>query len=667
MDKTALHIDIETYSTVEIQKSGLYRYADSPDFELLLFGYGTDDEHVKVVDVAQGEDIPVEVRQMLFDPQIYKVAYNAAFEWYCLSNYLDLSEEQCTAWISQWRCTMLHGLYLGYPGGLEKIGKALGLAQEKQKRSYGKALIRYFSMPCRPTKTNGGRNRNLPSHDLERWKLYQEYNRRDVVTEIEVERRLSAFPVPKSIQAEWETDLRINSRGVRVDMELVEGAIDCFAEIQQTLLQESKELTGLSNPQSVAQLKEWLGQRIREPISSLDKDAVQRLLKDDRIDKTTRRVLEIRQELSKSSVKKYQAMRDTVGRRQRIRGLVQYYGANRTGRWAGRLVQVQNLPRTCLTDQREVRGMVKRREINLLEGIYGAIPDTLSQLVRTAFVAEVGTVFVDADFSAIEARILAWLAEEAWRLQVFQGHGKIYEASASQMFGVPLERIQKGNPEYALRQKGKVAELALGYQGGVGALKQMGAMEQGINEEELQGLVTLWRESNPNIVGLWHRMGASAIHVVKHREAVKVGKVTLAIEHDTIQGLSFFTVSLPSGRKLYYPEPFITTNQWGRESLGFWETAQSNQQWATTTTYGGKLVENITQAVARDCLAESIMRLEREGLPVVFHVHDEVVLELEVGQAGLTQVCDILKSPMPWASDLMLTADGWTGTFYTKE
>lgn len=521
-----LSIDIETYSDVDIKKAGLYRYAQSPAFSILLFAYSLDGAPVQVIDLTQpGGQLPYTIIQYLFDPCTIKHAYNAAFEWYCLSQRFKATEDWALSWLPQWRCTMLHTLYCGYPTSLDTAGKALGLPQDKQKLAAGKALIRYFCTPCTPTKANGGRTRNLPHHDSAKWELFKTYNGQDVVTEMEIARRLSAFPVPDEVQAQWMTDQIINARGVAVDTELVAGALEIDAAVREQYLQEATALSGLDNPNSVAQLTKWLQQETREEITDLRKTTVSDLLAKDLPSEDARRMLEIRQELGKTSNKKYNALETAICADGRVRGLLQFYGANRTGRWAGRIVQPQNLPRTYIDGELLplARELVKTRQADGLKIVFGSVPDTLSQLIRTAFVAAPGHTLVDADFSAIEARMIAWLAGEEWVLEVFRTHGKIYEATAAQMFGVPLERIKKGNPEYSYRQKGKVATLALGYQGGTGSLISMGALRNGLTEEELPDIVERWRAANPAIVQFWYTVEAAA------KEAVNTGRADRAV------------------------------------------------------------------------------------------------------------------------------------------
>lgn len=660
-----LSIDLETYSDVNLKKAGLYRYVQSPAFEILLFAYSFDGAPTQVIDMAQGEKIPLEVIHALTDPQCLKHAYNAAFEWYCLSKYMGAQLPP-----SQWRDTMLHGLYAGYTAGLDATGRALGIPEDKQKLATGKALIRYFCVPCKPTKSNGGRTRNYPHHDPEKWELFKTYNGQDVVAEMEIERRLSVFPVPDFVQKQWETDLLINARGVAVDMDFCEGALELGETIRAQLTDEAVQLSGLQNPNSVKQLARWLSAETGDDITSLRKETIKELLGRDNADHV-QRMLEIRQELGKTSTKKYDAIEAAVCDDGRVRGLLQFYGANRTGRWAGRLVQVQNLPRTYTEPLEFARELVKGRKLDALRTVYGSPNDTLSQLIRTAFVAAPGNVLIDADFSAIEARVISWLADEEWRLEVFRTHGKIYEASASQMFGVPLERIKKGNPEYSLRQRGKVAELALGYQGGVPAMRQMdtGKLLADLSDEEIKDIVDKWRNTNPKIRNLWYSFNDAAIRVIQNGGSLRVRCCTFARECDCIRGTTCMTISLPSGRKLYYVEPAVGENRWGGPSITYMGVNDKNK-WGRIETYGGKLVENVVQAIARDCLAQAIEHLEAAGLPVVFHIHDEVVIDTAVfdtNDAMLDKVVKIMSTPIPWAEGLPLGADGWVGAFFKKD
>ena len=660
-----LSIDLETYSDVNLKKAGLYRYVQSPAFEILLFAYSFDGAPTQVIDMAQGEEIPMEVIHALTDPHCLKHAYNAAFEWYCLSKYMGAQLPP-----AQWRDTMLHGLYAGYTAGLDATGRALGIPEDKQKLTTGKALIRYFCAPCKPTKANGGRTRNYPHHDPEKWELFKTYNGQDVVAEMEIERRLSVFPVPDFVQKQWETDLLINARGVAVDMDFCEGALELGETIRAQLTDEAVQLSGLQNPNSVKQLARWLSAETGDDITTLRKETIKELLGRDNADHV-QRMLEIRQELGKTSTKKYDAIEAAVCDDGRVRGLLQFYGANRTGRWAGRLVQVQNLPRTYTEPLEFARELVKGRKLDALRTVYGSPNDTLSQLIRTAFVAAPGNILIDADFSAIEARVISWLADEEWRLEVFRTHGKIYEASASQMFGVPLERIKKGNPEYSLRQRGKVAELALGYQGGVPAMRQMdtGKLLADLPDEEIKDIVDKWRNTNPKIRNLWYSFNDAAIRVIQNGGSLRVRCCTFARECDCIRGTTCMTISLPSGRKLYYVEPSVGENRWGGPSITYMGVNDKNK-WGRIETYGGKLVENVVQAIARDCLAQAIEHLEAAGLPVVFHIHDEVVIDtaaFDTNDAMLDKVVKIMSTPIPWAEGLPLGADGWVGAFFKKD
>ena len=664
-----LSIDLETYSSVDLKKAGLFKYIESPDFQILLFAYSLDGGPVEVVDLAVEErkrplqeKLPPWLASALTDPAYVKHAYNAMFEWACLS-------AACSFFlpVEQWRCTMVHGLYCGYTAGLEATGKALGLPSDKQKLSAGKALIRYFCVPCKPTQTNGGRERNYPWHDPEKWRLFKEYNAQDVATEIAVEQKLAAFPVPDFVQKEWETDIKINARGVAVDTILVRSALEIGYEARSSLIEEAMQITGLENPNSIGQLKEWLEIETGENLPSLNKEAVATLLcrKDNSDD--VQRVLAIRQELGKTSIKKYDAMDAAVCDDGRIRGLLQFYGANRTGRWAGRLVQVHNLPRMYLEPLPLARELLAKKQTDALRLVYGSLADTLSQLIRTCFVAESGCVLVDADFSSIEARIISWLAGEEWRLEVFRTHGKIYEASAAQMFGVSIEKIVKGNPEYELRQKGKIAELALGYQGGPAALINAGALKLGLTEAELPDIVARWREANRRIRDLWYALGAAAIAVVSNGSSAQVGPIRLSREFNYNAGVDNLAIQLPSGRKLYYISPALGTNQWGRPAVSYLGMEQNSKRWGRVDTHGGKLVENVVQAIARDCLAVAVERLDAAGYDLVMHVHDEIVIEAYAASADLDAVVRIMTEPIPWAPDLPLGADGWVGAYYRKD
>lgn len=967
--KHHLSIDLETFSNIDIKRAGLYRYVQSPNFEILLFAYSIDGAPVQVVDVAQGEAIPESILTALTNPDYLKHAYNAAFEWCCLRRYTGQELPP-----SQWRDTMLHGLYCGYTAGLEATGRALGIPEDKQKLNTGKALIRYFCVPCKPTKANGGRTRNYPQHDPDKWNLFKAYNAQDVEAEMEIERYLSSFPVPDAVQKQWETDLIINARGVAVDMEFVHGALEMGDKVRTELTEEAVNISGLYNPNSVRQLSQWLSDATGADVSNLRKETVNEMLgRNDNSDEV-QRMLEIRQELGKTSTKKYDAIQEAVCEDDRVRGLLQFYGASRTGRWcltgdhevltptgwtrldewtggkilcwastteyfsfksanavsfpysgemysidqqrceqvctpdhkmavlqkdgswapvtmsslgthrftipftgrritatskdsnalrvlimtqadgfytaegdiryhfkksrkvercktllrradipflysehndgsysvvvknrnapiwlrqfkdktlgwwmldesadaifdelqywdasrggpssiqyvttkkqnadvlqaaailsgrsatlltkkrlndnwstayilniwenpghgtgirsgqvsrcdfsgtvycaetltgyflvrrrgkcwitgnSGRLVQVQNLPRTYTEPLEFARELVKGRKLNALKAVYGSVQDTLSQLIRTAFIAPQGNVLIDADFSAIEARVISWLAGEEWRLEVFRTHGKIYEASASQMFGVPLERIKKGNPEYALRQRGKVAELALGYQGSVPAMRQMDTdkLLADLPDEEIQDIVDKWRNTNPKICDLWRSFNDAAIRVIQSGGSIRVRYCVVSRECDCVRGTSCLTIALPSGRKLYYIDPAVGKNRWGRPSISYMGVDQT-KKWQRIETYGGKLVENCVQAIARDCLAQAIEHLEAAGLPVVFHVHDEVVIDIApfgTEKEMLDKVVSLMTIPIPWAPDLPLGADGWVGQFFKKD
>lgn len=668
-----LSIDLETYSTVSIGAAGSYRYILDPSFEILLFAYSLDGMPVEVIDVASGQVIPLWLKNALKNPLYIKHAYNAAFEWFALSKYL--------GWLppDQWRDTMLHALYCGYPASLDAAGRAMGLPEDKKKLTTGKALIRYFCVPCKPSNANGNRTRNLPKHDPAKWKLFKEYNGQDVVTEMEIDRRLSAFPVPAFVQKQWETDLTMNARGVAADMEMVSGALVIGATVKSQLMAEARQLSGLDNPNSIKQLARWLTEATDSDaeITSVTKETVATMLKQPQ-PANVQRMLEIRQELGKTSTKKYDALETCIADDGRVRGLLQFYGANRTGRWAGRLVQVQNLPRTYTHPLPPARQLVKDRSIDGLRLMYGSINDTLSQLIRTAFVATPGNVLIDADFSAIEARVISWLAGQEWRLEVFRTHGKIYEASASQMFHVPIEKIKKGNPEYALRQRGKVAELALGYQGGVSAMRRMdtGHNLDDLSDDEVKGIVDRWRETNSMIRDLWNIVDSAAVTVITNGGAQTIRSettdavITLACELDVITGTRYMTILLPSGRKLYYPSPEIGVNRWGNPSVSYMGQNQTTKRWGRVETYGGKLVENIVQAIARDCLAIAIENLEAQGLHVVFHIHDEVVIDTPAwadNDTMLDTVTKIMTKPIPWAQALPLNADGWVDKFFKKD
>lgn len=656
--KHHLSIDIETRSSVDIGKAGLYKYAQSPDFKILLFAYQWDNDPVEIIDLTDWGDIPIEIVEALPDPKVIKHAYNAAFEWYCLNR------AGYETPIDQWRCTMAHGLYCGYTAGLDATGKAIGLPQDKQKMTVGKALIRYFCVPCKPTKTNGGRSWNQPHHDPDKWNLFKDYCKQDVVTEHSILSHLQLFPMPEEEERLWQMDVLMNAYGVRVDTALIEGALHLDAISTQKLTDEAVSLTGLQNPNSQQQLLQWIRDNGAEA-ENLQKATVTELLNRDYPDKV-QRMLEIRQQLGKTSIKKYVAMDTARGEGDRVRGLTQYYGANRTGRWAGRLVQLQNLPRNYLKTLDYARELVKAKNYDGVRLLYGNVPDTLSQLIRTAFIPSEGHKFVVADFSAIEARVIAWLAGEQWVNEVFATHGKIYEATASQMFGVPVERITKGNPEYVLRQKGKVATLALGYQGGTSALIAMGALQMGLTEEELPDIVQRWRQANPRIKDLWYAVEQAALTVMQTAQPQAIRGLIFALEGDLLYGQSFLTVRLPSGRKLFYPKPFLKENQFGKMAVHYYTVGQQTRKWEVTSTYGGKMTENIVQAIARDCLAVTLERIAAKGLQVVFHVHDEVIIDAPMGTT-VDEVCGLMAEPIPWAPGLVLKGAGFENSYYMKD
>jgi DNA polymerase bacteriophage-type len=651
-----LSIDIETYSDIDLRSCGVYSYAASQNFGILLFAYAFDDEPVQIVDIARGNNIPATVIAALFDKYILKTAYNANFERVCLSNFIHKSNKKDTFLDpAQWWCTSVHASMLGLPQNLGDVARVLFLKQQKMEE--GKALIKYFCSPCKPTKKNGGRTRNLPEHDPEKWAIFKEYCKMDVEVERNLRTKLSRYPASEDEKKLWYLDQKINDLGVEVDLELIKNAMAADEEYRNKLEREAVMLTGLDNPQSVAQLKSWFKSEGIE-VESLNKETVPELLKNASGD--IARVLEIRQEISKTSIKKYDAMRRAVCPDGRVRGLLQFYGANRTGRWAGRIVQVQNLVRNDLDNLELARELIKDGRFEEVELLFGSVSNVLSQLVRTAFVAPEGYTFIVADFSAIEARVIAWLAGEQWRLDVFNTHGKIYEASASAMFSVPIESIGKGSP---LRQKGKIAELALGYQGGKGALMAMGAIKMGLVEDELQGLVDSWRYSNPKIVTFWHTVGAAALKAVKEKTTVKIYRIKMIWD----SGMLF--IELPSGRKLAYARASIKINKFGSESLVYEGVDQTTKKWGQLETYGGKLVENIVQAVARDCLAEAMLRLDTHKYRTVMHVHDEVIIQhTEWGsESMLKHVLGVMGEPIPWAKGLPLKADGYITKFYKKD
>lgn len=643
-----LEIDIETYSSINLQKSGVYRYVEADDFEIILFGYSVDGGEVKVIDLMAGEKIPSDILDALTDEDVTKWAFNAQFERVCLSRYLGYPFGSYLN-PSSWKCSMVWSAYMGLPLSLEGVGAVLGL--EKQKLTEGKDLIRYFCVPCNPTKTNGGRTRNLPSDEMEKWRKFIAYNKRDVETEMLIQQRLIKFPVPDEIWDEYLIDQEINDRGIKVDMDFVKQAI-ATDEISHTkLMNQMQEITELDNPNSVQQMKGWLAENGLET-NTLGKKAVAELLKDAPDDLSE--VLKLRQQLAKSSVKKYKAMENAVCADSRARGMFQFYGANRTGRFAGRLVQLQNLPQNHMPDLKEARGIVKSGDHETLEMLYEDIPDTLSQLIRTAFVPKEGNKFIVADFSAIEARVLSWLAGEQWRNEVFANGGDIYCASASQMFRVPVE---KHGVNAHLRQKGKIAELALGYGGSVGALKAMGALEMGILEEELKPLVNAWRQANPYIVKFWWDVDREVKKCIKEKKSQEVQN----IKFHYMSGMLF--IVLPSGRKLAYVKPNIGENIFGGESVTY-EGVGATKKWERIESYGPKFVENIVQAISRDILMYAMKTLST--CSIVAHVHDEVIIEADQS-LSLDMVCKQMGRVPPWAKGLLLDADGYECDFYKKD
>ncbi len=657
----SLSIDIETYSSVDLIKSGVYAYADAPDFEILLFAYAFDDEEVQITDLVQGETLPENVMSALTDEDIIKTAYNANFERTCISRYFNMDLP-----VSQWRCSSVQALELGLPSGLANVAEALGLPQQKDKR--GKALIDYFSKPAK-AKISGECNgqmslykksnsiRHMPSDAPDKWQIFKDYCKQDVEVERAIKKKLSRFPIRDSEQRLWEHDQRINDRGVRVDIPFVEKAIEYNNIYSKICYDEAQQLTGLENPKSVPQLKKWLEAETGETIDSLDKDKIKELMSSD-IPLKVKRVLFLRSMLAKTSVSKYEAMKRSVCSDGRIRGLLQFYGANRTGRWAGRIVQVQNLPQNHLRDLEYARECVKSGDFDDFEMLFGNVPGTLSELIRTALVPSEGRRFIVSDFSAIEARVLSYLADEKWRLEVFRTHGKIYEASAAQMFHVPVESIHKGDP---LRQKGKIAELALGYGGSVGAMVNMGALKMGLDEDELQPIVDRWRGSNTAITAFWKTVENAAFDAING----KPSKIKHGISFVKESGILF--VGLPSGRRIAYVKPQIGTNKFDRPAITYMGMNQTSNKWERLETWGGKLTENIVQAFARDCLAESIIRLEQRGFEVNFHVHDEVILDVPEGVSSAEEVSAIMCEPVAWADGLPLNADGYECNFYMKD
>lgn len=657
-----LSIDIETYSSTDLSKCGVYKYTENFDFEILLFGYSVDGGEVQVVDLAQGEKIPAEIINALTNDSITKWAFNANFERVCLSAYLrkyyppvfasySIDEDAVRSYLdpSAWKCTMVWSAYMGLPLSLKGVGAVLKL--DEQKLDEGKSLIRYFCVPCKPTKANGGRTRNLPCHSSEKWEMFKAYNKRDVEVELSIQRKLKNFPVPDFVWDEYHLDQEINDRGIALDMKVVRNAIRFDKLTKAEFTKTMQEITQLENPNSVLQMKEWLAENGLET-DSLGKDAVKALLKT--APPKLAKVLELRQQLAKSSVKKYQAMQKAVCKDNRARGMFQFYGANRSGRFSGRIVQLQNLPQNHILDLKEARTIVKNGDFESMAALYGNIPNVLSELIRTAFVPKQGYKFIVADFSAIEARVIAWLAGEQWRIDVFEKGGDIYCASASQMFGVPVE---KNGVNGHLRQKGKIAELALGYGGSVGALKSMGAVDMGLSEEELQPLVTAWRNSNPHITKLWWDVDDAVKKVVKEKTYTEVRCIKFFYK----SGMLFIT--LPSGRSLTYIKPRIGENRFGGESVTY-EGVGAAKKWERIESYGPKFVENIVQAIARDILLYAMKTLRHYFIAA--HVHDEIIIEAGKN-VSLNAVCEQMGKTPPWAKGLKLRADGYECEFYKKE
>ncbi|AXU49830.1 DNA polymerase [Clostridioides difficile] len=649
-----LSIDIETYSDLDIKKVGVYRYVDSANFEILLFAYAFDNEEVKVIDLVNDEELPKEVIEALNDNKVIKSAFNANFERTAISKFLNINLKP-----NEWSCTMIKALTLGLPGSLDSVSKALKFNEDKQKMKEGKALIQYFCKPCKATKVNKGRTRNLPIHDMEKWNKFKEYCKQDVVVEREIRNKLSKYKTTEREIKLWYLDQRINDTGIKVDTELIENAIECDKRYTEKLTKEAIKITGLNNPNSPAQLKKWLSDKVGFEITSLTKESIPEILKQVD-DENVVRILELRKLMSKTSIKKYEAMKLAKGNDNRVRGLLQFYGANRTGRWAGRLVQVQNLPQNHIEDLDLARNLLKEGDFDLIELLYDSVPDVLSQLIRTAFIPSEGHRFIVSDFSAIEARVIAWLAGEKWRLDVFNSHGKIYEASASQMFKIPIENIKKGSE---LRQKGKLAELSNGYGGSVGALISMGAIKMGLKEEELQPIVTAWRNANPNITKFWWDVDKAAKKAIKDRTIVEIQH---GIKFIYNPGVLF--IELPSSRRLSYLRPKIEPHTtFSGDKITYEGMEQTSKQWKRIDTYGPKLVENIVQATARDCLREAMFNVTDAGYSIVMHVHDELVIDVDKKGGSLEEVNSIMGKEISWAKGLPLKADGYECDYYKKD
>ena len=649
---TVLQIDLETYSSIDLKLCGAHRYVEAPDFEILLFAFAFDDDPVTVIDLTEFEDVPVDVMRAL-ESDVIKTAWNASFERTAITKHFGLACDP-----RFWHCSMAHAYTLGLPGSLEKAAIALGL--EEQKDSKGKNLIKYFSVPCKPTKVNGGRTRNLPHHAPDKWQEFIEYNRQDVVVEREIRKRLEKFPVPDREWKVWAIDQKINDLGVRIDRKMVSQAISCSDQYNERLIQEARDLTGLDNPNSIEQLKGWFSDHGMQ-IDSLSKDNMSVLL-DAAPDDATRRMLDIRQELGKTSVSKYVAMQTSVCNDGRVRGILQYCGASRTWRWAGRRVQMHNLPQNHLKDLALAREILVSGDFEWLEIMFGPVPFVLSELIRTALIPADGHRFIVSDFSAIEARVTAWLADENWVLEVFKGHGKIYEATASRMFGIPFETIVKGHENYRYRAPGKVATLACGFGGGVAALAAMDKKKE-IPEEQYPDLVKQWRDANPNIRRLWYRAEEAAIEAVRTKSTVKLAH---GVQYRYADGYLF--ADLPSGHSLAYPSPQVKPDPKfdGKEGLTFLAPDQTGKM-VRQRTWGGTLVENLVQGIARDCLTESLLRLDAAGYRIPLHVHDEVVLEVPIGVGSVEEVTEIMSQPIDWAPGLPLKAAGFECEFYQKD
>lgn len=649
-----LAIDVETYCELDIKNVGAYRYCEHPSFEIMLFAYAFDDEPVTVIDFMNGEELPDEVIEALDNSEILKTAFNANFERNSIESNIYFPNGMQP---EQWDCTMIQALRIGLPGSLDMVGKALHLEEDKQKMKEGKALIQYFCKPCKPTKTNGGRTRNLPEHDPDKWELFKLYNKQDVEVERTIRNKLSRYPTTKKEKELWNLDQRINDRGVGTDLTLINKAIECDLGFKQRLEKEAIELTGLDNPNSPTQLKKWLSERVGYEVTSLTKDSIPKLLEDAESEEV-KRVLELRQLMAKTSIKKYQAMDLARCEDGRVRGLLQFYGANRTGRWAGRLVQVQNLPQNHLPDLDDARNLVREGKFDDIEFLYDSIPDTLSQLIRTAFIPREGSRFIVADFSAIEARVIAWYANEKWRMDVFANNGDIYCASASQMFKVPVE---KHGINGHLRQKGKIAELALGYGGAAGAIKSMDKAGS-IPEEEIPALVKDWRAASPHITKFWWDVDKAAKKAITERTTVCM-QYGLKFVYDP--GVLF--IELPSKRRIAYIRPKIEEGKYGSDVITYEGMEQTSKQWTRLETYGPKLVENIVQATARDCLAEAMFKVEEHGYEVVFHVHDELIMDVPRDYGSLEEVNKLFGEPISWAPGLILSADGYECDYYQKD